>query len=1696
MKQTKTTLKELTAMYRAVLRHGILCNAIALGLIAAPAMAAYTPQESYTEQNAKLELITAGGTTIDGVSASGITAVDDDCGAAMSIKYSDPTDTGLTLVKNSLYSGNKALGDEADSAAFNLRLGNVKVQNTKFLNNEAMTGGAIYTYLGNVSSTNKVGYGKLVIKDSVFEGNIASGEDNDDIENGGGAIVNVAINSRNGGDAGMWISDTQFIGNKNTKNNLNGGGAINVGSQSRTNITDSQFIGNTSASRGGAISGRDFDNGENHEAVMDIVGSVFKGNTAVTTGGAIDNTLYDSDTHDGSVYISGTTFGGTEEGEGNSAANGGAIYNHVSQYGQRYQGQTGNMYLTGTSFVNNAANSEEDMEGRGGAVYNEGVMTIDGTFDGNTATNQGGAVFNYGELNIDGATFTGNKTTSIKNPSQGGAIFNSGDDDYLDVPSITANISNTTFGDKNDVTKGNQALQGGAIANESSLIDGEVTLTNVNFYNNKAFADTSAEGKDSSLGGAIWNQGVMTVNGDTEFVGNKAEGFNVEGGAIYNSGSLTFNDEVTFDSNTSTDINSGNGAFGGALSIGWTGETVFKKNATFTGNKALSTADKGTQGGAIFNGNTVTFENGATFSENEAVYGGAVFNDDGTVNLTDASFTGNVAGDEGGAIFTLNGTVNINAVNDNVVFSGNTAGGQVNDITNYGGVVNLNAASGKTISLNGIDGKTFYGDTPTINIIGAGNVEISEYIAKQTVNVDAGELHLTTGEANLYQSTVNVASGATINTIDNLVNDYTGAITLTDGANIKGDIDFMNGTADKYLSTGATSVNYKVGNLIGSVGNGTKNIQVASDGTTVNDAGFAWATSTEGLSLVSSGNADGMVAVTGLSGGIAEATDVSANVNEIDYTLTAAETLTTAKTMYHNFALTGGGTNDTDNGLNLAANLSTDENASVKISKLKLSGSGTLNNAGLMHINDSLIDVDVNNSGVLISDPTTYSGTVTNSNFASFDNDTFTATATLANTGTVSLYNGVTFDAGASITGAGVTNLVSGYTHFHDTANANTINVVSGANFDGAIVGGKINTQNGMIDNFAGSIQNMDVAMDVNTASGTADTFASITGSTIKSLSVSGGYGTADSVDVTIGSGLTLDSATEINGGYYTKVEQSGTTLTFSDKLVNASGMQANAAKADYSASGTYADGTIGKAIQGKQDTLTAGDAITISSDSNISVADSGITTGKLADGAVTTDKIADGTITFADLNAGAVATSTTVNLASPSDEKLVTEKAVVAGITNLVAEKETWVNNTLGITAANPNAVNDEYVGTNYLTSATTLTGADIALDSAIKANANDIAKIVDGTTVVAKAYADEDGNNIKTTYATKAEVTAGVTAVYDHAHDWAESLLGLDVDENVANQLQNGLAALGGTNNIEATTIAGALHELDTEKQNIITDTATIAADGTGFSVVAGSIDTAQLKDGGVTADKLADGAVTSGKVADGAITTAKIADGTITFADLNAGMVVKSGTDVNIATPSEEKLVTEKAVVEGITSLVEQKQAWVDATLGITSANANAVNNEYTGTTYLTAATTLTGADKALDAEIVRLDADETITGSVAKKVKDNARNATYDNSTSALLATTLQGAIDENASNTGNLGTLSGNHVTANTSVVSNLNQLSAAIDAAADSTLAAANTYTDQRVESMDKNLSAGVAGAVALSSVAVSQVTVPRLTRW
>lgn len=59
------------------------------------------------------------------------------------------------------------------------------------------------------------------------------------------------------------------------------------------------------------------------------------------------------------------------------------------------------------------------------------------------------------------------------------------------------------------------------------------------------------------------------------------------------------------------------------------------------------------------------------------------------------------------------------------------------------------------------------------------------------------------------------------------------------------------------------------------------------------------------------------------------------------------------------------------------------------------------------------------------------------------------------------------------------------------------------------------------------------------------------------------------------------------------------------------------------------------------------------------------------------------------------------------------------------------------------------------------------------------------------------------------------------------------------------------------------------------------------------------------------------------------------------------------------------------QGAEAVFYQKQTWVDATLGIESANANAVQSAYTGAPYISSTQTLTEADRTLAAKIQELE-----------------------------------------------------------------------------------------------------------------------------
>lgn len=1231
MRQSKITIKA----YRAVLHHGILCNAIALGLCVAPAMAEDIVLNGIQFATAEgLNIGHAGDTVTINSTGDGLRAISNGVGVNAVSKFANITADTINIASSSaggdagVWIQNNTTPDNNPTSfsTVNLTANDIDISGPTGL--VVMSQGRI-NIAGNTTIT-----GLADNFDAILTRGFAQTKINEDGENTVKMTGNIDFN---------FDEDTS-------------GTPINALVDITLNSGESFWTGNTVVSYDDGVPPAEASYMEVSDATITLKNGAMWNATKINNQVDYYHTaLNNLKSYGGVVQANETGAQMTVEnltvGASGLTINDGemTVSDSLISAGQTFVAEGASLVVDttdGASFANGSADKGGAIYNFGGAeeIYDDvneewtinrniGTVNIDGAvFDGNTASDQGGAIYNSGDMTLSNITFTSNQVTGDSWTSMGGAVYNSGTDD-LDVGDyyMTSNgiltINNSTFGDKNDAAKGNIALRGGALAMSDSWMaqHGQITLNSTNFYGNKALGD--ADSGVSPLGGAIYNSdGTIIVNGATEFAGNKAEGYAAEGGAIYNADTITFNDAVTFSGNTVKDTDGANGGLGGAVSN--TKIMTFKGLATFTGNKALVGTDNNydqPMGGAVHNDGTIDFQNGAVFAENEAKYGGAIGVLDpfgGTVitTVTDGTFTNNIAGDEGGAIFQYGTGVvtNINAKNSDVVFSGNRANGEANDIVNYRGTINLNAATGRSISMDG--GIT--GPSGTLNINSAveqtGLVDVSSYIVNHTVNVDAGELHLSKGEAdgaNLTGSTITVNNGATLNSIDNVINNYSDYITLQNGANIKGDLDYVAGVADTYSADNGASVNYKLANALGAdVQYGAqKEIQITNAGATINDGAFAWyADSDHGLSVVSGGEGTGTILVTGQSGGINSAVDVTDSSNQdIEYTLTAAtETFdgnggTDNLIENANFAITGNGSDENNsNKLVLANDLVVGDTSTLALESVVLkhddtsetvekidnqstlnvsnstldvnvsnSGTATVSSSTLaadkvvenkvgatMTILNSQIDANLNNAGTLISDPTTYTATVSNTGTASFDADTFTGTSVLVNNGTANLTNGVTFVNGASIQGTGTTNLASGTTHFNNTASSNTVNLASGADFDGTLTGtGTLDTRNDTIDNVTGSVAGGDLYVDANlTGNGAIDTFAGgSNGATIKQINLTeSSYGTAKSYSLNAG-GADVDANVKVTGAtnYYTKVDANGGNVVFSDKLMNTSGM-------------------------------------------------------------------------------------------------------------------------------------------------------------------------------------------------------------------------------------------------------------------------------------------------------------------------------------------------------------------------------------------------------------------------------------------------------------------------------------------------------------------------------------------------------------
>ena len=493
--------------------------------------------------------------------------------------------------------------------------------------------------------------------------------------------------------------------------------------------------------------------------------------------------------------------------------------------------------------VNLSANAEtyENLTGVNGSAKNNTVASsiADGVFKNNTASNSGGAIYTSAALNISNSTFTSN---AAQGEGGGGAI--KVETDKVNTELIT--IDNSEF------TLNTSANYGGAI----DFRHGELKITNSKFLNNSAalsgaivqrvnakfltienskFENNSAGQAGGALG--LFNDAKIS---NTQFIGNKitADPDNKEGGGAIFMGSVSnvaAIENVLFENNSSVttggaigmrDPNQGDNS---AASLEISG-AIFKNN-TANGN-----------GGAIFNTFADTTIKNSEFVGNSGFNGGAIYNEKSGIytavpaglTIEDVNFTDNKALGRGGAIFA-NGDVTVNAKNSNVTFSGNSDVSGSNDIVMNANnsTLSFNAAGEKSISIDGGIKAGENASSYVIDINGSalgsesavGRIIFSNTVSDAAISVNSGVLELSK-VSNVAGSTVDVDTGATLDTMNNLVESIGDNITLQDGAIINVDIDTQSGEGDNF--SGADIQGSVVVNEINTIGGQTNSTELGT----------------------------------------------------------------------------------------------------------------------------------------------------------------------------------------------------------------------------------------------------------------------------------------------------------------------------------------------------------------------------------------------------------------------------------------------------------------------------------------------------------------------------------------------------------------------------------------------------------------------------------------------------------------------------------------------------------------------------------------------------------------------------------------------------------------------------------------------------------------------------------------------------
>lgn len=737
-------------------------------------------------------------------------------------------------IENQSYNGN--------GGALLIELQNT-ITNSSFKNNTASThGGAIFNL------------GKLTISDGEKD-NHSSFINNS--AHAGGAITSLSGSTLNIGNY------TNFNNNKTFNTNGDAGGALYI-SDSTLNIGNNvSFSNNTALSAQDSITG-----------AKGAAGAVYIYNSDVTIGNSISFSDNSSQYSSGGIYI------WNNDGSTSSIGDN-AIFSNNSSL-QSYGGAIGNFdgqlnIGKNSEFTNNTAGTN------GGAIANMNFSTTNGaniTIDeeaifSNNEASKGGAIYNDGKLTLNKATFTDNKAEI------GGALYN--------TKNGTVNLTDVTF-NKGNQNVANDIYNDGIINTEgtnnfNSNLSGNGTLINNGTINNSANVTTGI--LTNNIDAIIKGNGSLTITEDGSNDGLiEQEIININADNYTNNDSITaakeFNNKSNLSGNGNLNITDG-------INNGNISQNKLELNGNFQNNSNVTVKDftnnkngfLTNEGNFIVNNNmnnSGTILNKGTFDSGT----GNILNNTGTfINSgKDANFNAteiinnHIFGASDGANLSL---TNINNDSGQLLISNNSSIKISNQQNALGGIINIIKGNNK-LTINGNNNLT-----GTLNIGNTDNnttsliLENGNLVKNATVNIENG------GELILAEN-----SNATFNAGDKVNGDLflsesAGNVTLDNYSLSTGETSSLEGSSEAFYSQLGGKLN-----LINNSSITVKNLSTIKGGDLNIDSSSQFVAAGEnhgGISYLDNLNTSGLLSA--MNGGISEYNinnlNIGANtVGEID----------------------------------------------------------------------------------------------------------------------------------------------------------------------------------------------------------------------------------------------------------------------------------------------------------------------------------------------------------------------------------------------------------------------------------------------------------------------------------------------------------------------------------------------------------------------------------------------------------------------------------------------------------------------------------------------------------------------------------------------------------------------------------------------------------------------------------------------